>query len=299
MSLYVASTLTNVALISFLALSAYLVLVVGEVSFGQQAFFAIGAYVTATVTAIFGGHIVLALFLSTIAGGLAALLLAALVIRLSGLYFAIASLCFAELLRLTLLRIRIPLEINGRSTSMDGPEGFSNIRWIFENDFEVTDFLFLTAVCLLVLLLLLFYFERTTIMLRARLVGRDSILAQSLGVRPDHYRMAFIGLSGMVAGFGGALFALFNTHIEPQMFGVMLGVHALAYSIIGGLGAPLGPLIGVGIDIGLLESIRALSEYRMIAFGGLVAVLLIIFPQGLLSPRAVNRLWGRIWRRDV
>ncbi len=299
MSLYVASTLTNVALISFLALSAYLVLVVGEVSFGQQAFFAIGAYVTATVTAIFGGHIILALFLSTIAGGLAALLLAALVIRLSGLYFAIASLCFAELLRLTLLRIRIPLEIDGRSTGMDGPEGFSNIRWIFENDFEVTDFLLLTVVCLLALLLLLFYFERTTVMLRARLVGRDSILAQSLGVRPDHYRMAFIGLSGMVAGFGGALFALFNTHIEPQMFGVMLGVHALAYTIIGGLGAPLGPLIGVGIDIGLLESIRALSEYRMIAFGGLVAVLLIIFPQGLLSPRAVNRLWGRIRRRDV
>ncbi len=299
MSLYVASTLTNVALISFLALSAYLVLVVGEVSFGQQAFFAIGAYVTATVTAIFGGHIILALFLSTIAGGLAALLLAALVIRLSGLYFAIASLCFAELLRLTLLRIRIPLEIDGRSTGMDGPEGFSNIRWIFENDFEVTDFLFLTVVCLLALLLLLFYFERTTVMLRARLVGRDSILAQSLGVRPDRYRMAFIGLSGMVAGFGGALFALFNTHIEPQMFGVMLGVHALAYTIIGGLGAPLGPLIGVGIDIGLLESIRALSEYRMIAFGGLVAVLLIIFPQGLLSPRAVNRLWGRIRRRDV
>lgn len=299
MSLYVASTLTNVALISFLALSAYLVLVVGEVSFGQQAFFAIGAYVTATVTAIFGGHIILALFLSTVAGGLAALLLAALVIRLSGLYFAIASLCFAELLRLTLLRIRIPLEIDGRSTGMDGPEGFSNIRWIFENDFEVTDFLLLTVVCLLALLLLLFYFERTTVMLRARLVGRDSILAQSLGVRPDHYRMAFIGLSGMVAGFGGALFALFNTHIEPQMFGVMLGVHALAYTIIGGLGAPLGPLIGVGIDIGLLESIRALSEYRMIAFGGLVAVLLIIFPQGLLSPRAVNRLWGRIRRRDV
>ncbi|MDE0540096.1 MAG: branched-chain amino acid ABC transporter permease [Rhodospirillales bacterium] len=299
MSLYVASTLTNVALISFLALSAYLVLVVGEVSFGQQAFFGIGAYVTATVTAIFGGHVVVALLLSTIAGGLAALLLAALVIRLSGLYFAIASLCFAELLRLTLLRIRIPLEIDGRTTGMDGPEGFSNIRWIFENNFEVTDFLILTVLCLAALLVLLFFFERTTIMLRARLVGKDAILAQSLGIRPAQYRLAFIGLSGMVAGFGGALFALFNTHIEPQMFGVMLGVHALAYSIIGGLGAPLGPLIGVGIDIGLLESIRALSEYRMIAFGGLVAVLLILFPQGLLSPRVVNQLRARIWRRRV
>ena len=293
MSVYLASILTNMALVSFLALSAYLVLVVGEISFGQQAFFGIGAYVTATATVIFDAPVGFALLLSALCAGLSALLLAALTLRLSGIYFAIASLCFAELFRLSLLQIRLPLEMDGRMTGPDGPEGFSNIRWIFDNNFEAVDFLSLTLACLGALLILLFFVERTQIMFCARLVGKDNILAQSMGVRPNLYRMCFICASGFVAGFGGALFALFNTHIEPQMFGVMLGVHALAYSIIGGLGAPVGPLIGVAIDIGLLESIRWLSSYRMIVFGGLVAVLLIIFPEGLINPRFVNRVRSR------
>ena len=63
----------------------------------------------------------------------------------------------------------------------------------------------------------------------------------------------------------------------------MLGVHSLAYGLIGGLGTALGPLLGVLIDIGLLESIRALAGYRMIIFGGLVALLLIVRPRGLLD----------------
>ncbi|MDE0970145.1 MAG: branched-chain amino acid ABC transporter permease [Octadecabacter sp.] len=295
MSVYVASILTNMALISFLALSAYLVLVVGVVSFGQQAFFGVGAYVTATVTSIYGGHAVTGVFIGMLSGAACALVLAILTVRLSGLYFAISTLCFAELCRLGLLQVRAPFDIDGRTTGPDGPEGFSNIRWIFEHNYSVQDFLVLTTVCLVALLGLLFLLERSRIMLRARLVGQDSILAQSLGLRPILYRIVFVTLSGGVAGFGGGLFALFNTYIEPNMFGVMLGVHGLAYAVIGGLGAPIGPLIGVAIDIGLLESIRAISAYRMIAFGGLVALLLILLPQGLISPRFVARM--RRWRK--
>ena len=299
MSVYLASILTNMMLISFLALSAYLVLIVGEISFGQQAFFGIGAYVIATSTAILNLNIVIALALSAIAGGIAAVVLAALTVRLSGLYFAIASLSFAELFRLIMLRVRVPMEIDGRVTGPDGPEGFRNIRWMFENNYEVADFLFLTVICVVVILSLLFLAEWTRPMRHARLVGKDSILAQSLGIRPAIYRIGFIGLSGMVAGFGGGLFALFSTYIEPSMFGAMLGVHALAYAIIGGLGAPIGPLIGVAVDIGVLESIRVLSSYRMIAFGGLVAVLLIFFPEGLVGPRLAARVRARFARLNA
>ena len=65
--------------------------------------------------------------------------------------------------------------------------------------------------------------------------------------------------------------------------------------MIGGLGTAFGPLIGVAIDIGLLESIRAISGYRMIVFGGLVALLLIVRPRGLLDEAAMHWLRGR-WR---
>ena len=140
--------------------------------------------------------------------------------------------------------------------------------------------------------------ENSKLFKNARLVGKDQIVAQSVGIRPFFYRMGFITLAGGVAGFGGGLFALFNTYIEPSMFGIMLGVHALAYSIIGGLGYPLGPLIGVFIDIGLLESIRFLSEYRMILFGGLVAAILIVFPEGIVSPQLVSRIKRKLVKKN-
>ena len=78
----------------------------------------------------------------------------------------------------------------------------------------------------------------------------------------------------------------------------MMGVNSLAYGLIGGLGTALGPLIGAGIDIGLLESIRIFSGYRMIVFGGLVALLLIFRPRGILDEAAVHHLkqgWRRIF----
>ena len=299
MSLYLASVLTNMALLSFLALSAYLVLIVGEVSFGQQAFFGMGAYVAATITSIFHGDLVTALVAATLTGGFAALLLGCMTARLSGLYFSIATLSFAELYRLALLQVRFAVEVDGRKTGPDGPEGFENIRWAFENNLDVHDFLVLTSLCLLVLLGVFLWLERTRFMKNARLAGKDGILAQSLGIRPGFYRLFFITLSGGVAGFGGGLFAHFNSYIEPSMFGIMLGVHSLAYAVIGGLGTPLGPLIGVFLDIGILESIRALSQYRMIVFGGLVALLLIFLPEGILGPRTISRLKSRMGRRDV
>ena len=296
MDIYLASVLTNMTLIAFLALSAYLVLVVGEVSFGQQAFFGIGAYITASATALAGVHVFWGLLAGAIGGASFALLLGLLTIRLSGIYFAISTLCFAELLRFSLLHIRFAQNIDGRIIGPDGPEGFSNIRWIFENNYAVTDFLLLAVTCLIILLIVLFSLERSPIMLGARMVGDDPVLAQSQGLNPTYYRLSFIAFSGAVAGFGGGLFALFNTHIEPAMFGVMLGIHGLAYAIIGGCGSAIGPLLGVVLDIGLLESIRQLAAYRMIIFGGLVALLLVFRPEGIVSPRLVSRLKSR-WRK--
>jgi branched-chain amino acid transport system permease protein len=71
-------------------------------------------------------------------------------------------------------------------------------------------------------------------------------------------------------------------------------VHSLAYGLIGGLGTAFGPLVGVIIDIGLLETSGVLAGYRMIVFGGLVALLLIVRPRGLLDEAALYRL-RRAW----
>ena len=103
-------------------------------------------------------------------------------------------------------------------------------------------------------------------------------------------RLVAAAAAGALAGLGGGLYAHLLTYVEPGNFNIMLGVHSLAYGLIGGLGTALGPVLGVLIDIGLLESTRLFAGYRMIVFGGLVAVLLIVRPRGLLDERAVHRL---------
>lgn len=290
MSLYLISIISNISLISFIALSAYLVLIVGEVSFGQQAFFGIGAYISAIATSLFNVHLIFAIVISIIVGAAVAALLASLTLKLSGVFFSIATLAFAELFRLSMLQVRYTTEVNGRSSGPDGPEGFQNIRWIFENNISPLTFMIILLIILFCVLILFIIAERSRFFKAARLVGEDPILAQSQGLNPEAYRAKMISLSGALAALGGALFAHHSSYIEPSMFGVMLGVHSLAYTIIGGLGTPIGPILGVIFDIGLLESVRSIASYRMIVFGGIVVLLLIILPQGFLNPRFVTKL---------
>ena len=78
----------------------------------------------------------------------------------------------------------------------------------------------------------------------------------------------------------------------------MLGVHSLAYGLIGGLGTAFGPLLGVFLDIGFLEAVAWVQGYRMIVFGGLVALLLIFMPRGILGRAARASLaYGFSWRK--
>ena len=190
-------------LISFIAISAYLILIVGEVSFGQQAFFGVGAYMTATSTALLGLDIVIALFFAFIVSASFALVLSFLTVRLSGLYFAVASLSFAELFRLSLYKVEYTVETNAGTIGPNGPEGFQNIRWIFENNISPENFLVIALSSLLILILFLIFMENSKLFKNARLVGKDQIVSQSIGIRPFFYRMGFITLAGGVWGSFG------------------------------------------------------------------------------------------------
>ena len=299
MTAYTLSALTNICLISFLALSAYLILLVGQVSFGQQAFFGLGAYCVAIFLEIFRFNIFMSIFSSLVLVGFFGCVFAILTIRLNGLYFSIASLAFAEIFRLSVTQIRFSVDLNGKKIGPDGPEGFRDIRWIFDSNVSVEGFFVLSFTLLLLCILLLIFLEKSKFLKTIRLVGQDKILAISMGVSPAKYRILAVSLGCTIGGLGGALFALNNTYIDPKMFGLMLGVHGLAYSIIGGLGSPIGPIVGVLIDVGILDSVQFLSSFRMIIFGGLVALILIFFPSGLISLKLINRIRKILKKKDA
>ena len=296
---HLIGVLSNMGMISFIALSAYLVLVVGEISFGQQAFFAISAYASGVASAMWGWPFLGAVLWGAAIAGLGGLLLAIPTLRIRGLYFAIATLAFAEMVRLALEVFTYRVEVDGEPVGPDGSEGFRDIRYIYEADISAGEFLLVILALLAVTLGAILWIERTRLGAIMRMVGEDPVLARLQGVNVNLTKIATVAAAGLIAGIGGALYAHLNTYVEPKIFNVMLGVHGLAYGLIGGLGTAFGPLLGVALDIGVLESTRAFSGYRMIVFGGLVAVLLIVRPRGLLDEAAVYRIRRFLLRKDA
>ena len=297
MSEYAISIASNMGMIAFVALSAYVILVVGEISFGQQAYFGIGAYISGVATAMWGWPFGLALVLGSCSAALAALAIGALTLRLRGLYFAIATLCFAEMIRLGLNSVHVQVEVDGEPVGPAGAEGFGDIRWIFEHDVTTLQYMFIIYGLLGSVLAVLLLVERSNLGAMIRMIGHDPLLAVSQGIDVQSCKLLVVVFAGMIAGIGGCLYAHFATYIEPNVFNVMLGVHGLAYGLIGGLGTALGPIIGVVLDVGFLEGIRVIQGYRMIAFGGLVAILLIFMPRGLLDEVRIHRIKRWLRRR--
>ncbi len=296
---YLVQILSNIGMISFIALSAYLLLVTGEISFGQQAFFAISAYASGIATAMWGWPLWLGILWGAAGAAAAAFVLAWPTLRLRGLYFAVATLAFAEMVRLVFEIFIYQIEIDEELVGPNGSEGFRGIRYVFEHDISNVEYMIVIYGLLGVVLVGFFVMERSRLGAIFRMLGEDELLTEMQGVNRIFYKVLATVLAGFIAGIGGALYAHLSTYVEPKIFNVMLGVHSLAYGLIGGLGTAFGPLIGVGIDIGLLESVRIFSGYRMIVFGGLVALLLIFRPRGLLDEEAVYWIKRRIGIRPA
>jgi branched-chain amino acid transport system permease protein len=290
---YALGVLTNIGLFSFVALSAYLLLVAGELSFGQQAFFGVGAYAAGIATAMLGCSLALAMLIAALLGSLAAVLVGLPTLRLRGLYFAMATLAAAEMFRILFELLHWQVQVEGEPVGPDGTQGFRGIRWIFERGVQPEEFLAMVWVLLAAVLVLFFMVERSKLGATLRALGEDPALAGALGIDVVRFKLGVAAASGALAALGGALFAHHNTYIEPRNFDIMLGVHSLAYALIGGLGTAWGPLLGVLLDIGVLEASRFLQGYRMIVFGGLVALLLIWRPRGILDERLVHWLRTR------
>tara|TARA_B100000945_G_scaffold315648_1_gene315159 strand:- start:1597 stop:2502 length:906 start_codon:yes stop_codon:yes gene_type:complete len=296
---YFLTVISNIGMISLIAISAYILLITGEISFGQQAYFGISAYSGAIATTLWGWPFWMALLFGSILSAIIAGVISALTLRISGLYFSISTLAFSEMVRLSLLKFSYQKEIDGELVGPNGAEGFGGIRWIFDNNISVLDYTLLIYLILFLVLTCLIIIERSGLGMIFRMMGQDPLLTRVHGINPLIYKVIAAVLAGFIAGLGGMLYAHSFTFIEPQIFNVMLGVHSLAYGLIGGLGTVFGPLIGVALDIGFLESIRFIHGYRMIVFGGLVAIMLIFMPRGILDEKRVYRLkfYLRNWLR--
>jgi branched-chain amino acid transport system permease protein len=293
---YGLSLLARIGIESFVALSAYVLLLLGRISFGQQGFFVIGAYAAGIATAVHGAPLLGGLAAGALAGTVAGALFGAPMARAQGLYFAAGSLAFGELVRVALLVFEYRAAVGPDLVGPAGADGFRGIRALFTSGIHIGWYVLGIHGLLALVLVATVFTLRGRWGEAIRMIGEDEAAAATVGLPIRRVAVATMALAGGLAGLGGALFAHYATYVEPGHADVMLGVHSLAYGLLGGLGTPLGPILGVALDIGVLESFRLLSGYRMIIFGGLVMLFLIVRPRGLLDEATVHRL-GRLARR--
>jgi len=257
------------------ALSQAIVFRAGTFSVATSGFAALGAYCTAILTVKHGLHPAMAVGLGTMLGLLSGLLLSMPLARLRGVYQAIASLAFVEILVAFILFFE---DLTG------GPLGFHNIPRL------VTPWmLFAAMVGTMGLLIVL---GQGGIGRAFDAMRQDPAVAASLGVNPTKYHVLSFSLSGGIAGLFGGLDALRNFSLSAEQFGFSILIATLSAVVLGGRRTVIGPLVGVTILVLLPEIFRPLAAYRQAIYGLLLVVVMAYLPFGVFDS-LVMRLHNR------
>jgi branched-chain amino acid transport system permease protein len=269
---------------TLLGLSAYIVLLTGQVSMAQAAFFAIGAYTAGMLTVLAGWHIVPALGASAFLGAVTAGAVGFPALRVKGLMLVVATLAFGEGVRLFFFNFDYQIAKGGIQVGPLGGEGFRQIRFFPENGWTSSDVMLFIWVFVVLAMALLWWFDRSRYGSVLRAVGEDELAAQSVGINLTAVKVSAMTIGGAIAGVGGGIFAHYTTHIEHLNFNVLLATFAIAYPIVGGLNSVFGTLAAVVfVQAFLIEGLRDLGDWRNLLFGALIILAMNLRPHGLFG----------------
>jgi branched-chain amino acid transport system permease protein len=268
MSSYQLDLLSNLGINILLALSVYCPMATGQLSIGNAGFMAIGAYVSAILTV----HLHLPLFPSLIIGGIIAGILGVIVgfpaLRLRGIFLAMATLGFGEIVR--------NFFMNFLTSLTGGAYGFRgigsipiSISWIWG---WVAFFL-----------LFFFFLSRSRVGLAMMATHDDETVSELIGVHIVLLKVSAFGVGAFIAGVAGGLYAHYYLYIEPEFFNVWESIHMVLYVIMGGMLTFWGGVLGAGIFTLLPEFLRFLHDWRGAFFGIAIIGLMIARPSGLIT----------------
>ena len=288
---YYLNLINTIGIHTLLGLSAYLLILTGQVSMAQAGFFGIGAYTAAILTVIFESSILSAIGAAMLVSGGVAFLVGFPALRVRGLMLVVATVAFSEFARMFFYNLKWRVVRDGAEIGPDGTMGFAEIRYFNDNgwlNWEVTIFLW---VFVAVVMALIWWSDKTRIGAVLRAVGEDELAADSAGINVTVVKVAAMTAGGVVAGLAGSLYAHQVTDLDHHTFTVLLATFAIAYPILGGLSNVFGTLIAVLFIQGLLvEGLRFLGDWRMLLFGALIILAMNIKPLGLFDNQTIRIL---------
>jgi len=285
---------------TLLGLSAYCVLLTGQVSLAQAGFFAIGAYVAAMLTVLAEWPLIAALLAAALIAGTVACAVGFPALRVKGLMLVVATIAFGEAVRLFFFNFDYQVTKGNIRVGPLGGEGFRQIRYFPEHGWSTLEVVLFVWTVVALIMVALWWIDQSRAGAVLRAVGEDEVAAQSTGINITAVKVSAMTVGGVIAGAGGGIFAHYTTHIEHGQFGVVLATFAIAYPILGGLSNVFGTLLAVLFIQGfLIEGLRFLGDWRNLLFGALILLAMNVRPRGLLDAGAIAALRRLTYRKEA
>lgn len=261
---------------SLLALSIWLTLACGMLAMANAAFMGIGAYTSAILTMSLGVPFPVALAAGMAAPALMAFVIGKPTLRLSGVYLAMATLAFGEVVRIAILNSEA---LTGGALGLNGIPPLT--QWWH------------VLAALVLVLLALWRLRKSKVGRSFEAIKEDETAAGLMGIDVSAAKMQAFVLGAAIAGLAGALNAHLTFFIGPNEFGFDRGVDILTMAVLGGINSLTGPVLGAVILTMLPESLRAFGDFRLV-INGIILVLIVLFlPKGIWDPARMRQWFGR------
>ncbi len=287
-----------------LGVSIYVTLWTGQLSLGNAGFMSLGAYATALLTTRFG----LPIPVGVAAGGLVAAAAGILVgipsLRLTGVYLAIATLGFGEVVRVVFVNWE---SLTGGAVGIAaipqagrvllgalGARGFSPASLgLRDNQFISLSVLLLLLGAVLSAVVFLHRLASSRVGRAYSAIRLDETAAAASGIDTTYYKVQAFALGAFLSGLAGALFAHATSFISPADFTYHRAVEILVFAVFGGSGHLAGPILGAVVLTVLPEALRPVSGYRYLVYGILLVLMMVFRPEGIVNPSLLRRIRGR------
>ncbi|MGH7707750.1 MAG: branched-chain amino acid ABC transporter permease [Vulcanimicrobiaceae bacterium] len=269
-SSYAAGLIAGIGINTLAGLGAYVMWSSGQLSLGNAAFLALGAYASALCTVDFGLPLPLALVVAVIVTGAVGIAVGFPALRVRGIYLAIATLAFGEIVRTFFLNF----------PPTGGAQGFHGMK-------PTTPLVIWS--CVGIVLAGLLMLERSRLWLEYRAVSDDETAASLVGLDTTLVKVGAFGLGAAITALAGALFAHYLVYIEPADFSFERSIELVLYVILGGSTTVFGPFLGAAFLTLLPEILRFVADWRLAVYGALLLVILLVRREGLLSRTMFRR----------
>jgi branched-chain amino acid transport system permease protein len=272
----------------------------GLLDLGYVAFFAIGGYAMAVFGVKFGLSFWEILLVGVVLSALSGIILGAPTLRLRGDYLAIVTLGFGEIVRITAINTNYiggPNGIGGiphppTLTEWTIPDnglfdavGIGGVQPFKYGALDGKPYYYLMLVVIVFAIIFVKRLENSRVGRAWASIREDEDAAELMGVPTFKFKLAAFAIGAAIGGASGVVYASQATSIIPANFPFILSATILAAVVLGGSGNLPGVMLGAFLVAWIPERIRGLAEYRILVFGGVLVLLMVFRPEGLLPSR--------------